>query len=359
MPKSQPSGSRNTQSRLGRGLGNLIPVPLQESPGKSQATPGAVPGRPAPGRPPRPIAEPADRATESSLPATPTATLAGPEADGREDVISFLPLTSLISGKYQPRGAIDPAGIQALATSIAKSGLMQPLVVRPALDRPAHFEVIAGERRWKALQHLGRTQAPAVIRPVGDQQAAELALVENLQREDLNPMDRAAALRRLVEEFGLTHQQVAEQVGMDRATVTNVIRLNELDSQTAALVRSGVLAAGHAKVLLGVSDPVRRVELAEASVRQDWSVRHLESAVKGGTEVPRGTSPKPASRTATSAHIAQLERQLEAHLGTRVTVRLARKKGAGELRVKFFSLDEFDGLMQRIGFRDGESRLIV
>jgi ParB family chromosome partitioning protein len=285
------------------------------------------------------------------------ATVTSPAAT--EDAIEFIPLAALTSGKYQPRGSIDPTGIQALASSIAKSGLMQPLVIRPLPGRTDRYEVIAGERRWKALQHLGRSHAPAIIRAVGDQQAAELALVENLQREDLNPMDRAAALRRLVDEFGLTHQQLAEQVGMDRATITNVLRLNELDSQTAALVRSGALSAGHAKVLVGLADAPRRIELAEAAVTQEWSVRQLESAVKAGTPVPRGTPAKPSARSGTGAHVAQLERQLEAYLGTRVAVRLGRKKGAGELRVKFFSLDEFDGLMQRIGFRDDNSRIVV
>jgi ParB family chromosome partitioning protein len=247
--------------------------------------------------------------------------------------------------------------LEALAASIAASGLMQPIVVRPAPDGAGQYEVIAGERRWRALERLGKQEAPVIVRTVGDQEAAELGLVENLQREDLNPMDRAAALRRLADEFGLTHQNLAARIGLDRATVTNLLRLTELDPETAGLVREGALSAGHARVLVGISDVARRCGLAALAAREGWSVRHLEERARDAS-VPRGTSARRTSATQ-SAHAARLERQLQEHLGTRVSLRLTRKKGVGELRIRFFSLDEFDGIMQRMGFRGDEGQLRV
>ncbi len=254
---------------------------------------------------------------------------------------------------------MDQPALNALAGSIATAGLMQPLVVRPLASEPGAYEVIAGERRWRALEILGRAEAPAMVRHVGDQQAAELALVENLQREDLNAMDRAAALQRLTEEFGLTHQQVAERVGVERVSVTNLLRLNELDLRTAEFVRTGSLSAGHGKVLAGITDVSVRVRLAESAAREEWSVRQLERNSQDDQIVPRGTKRGSGAKQLPSAHIARLERALEGHLGTRVRVKLGRKKGVGEVRIQFFSLDEFDGLMQRIGFQDGETHLTV
>jgi ParB family chromosome partitioning protein len=218
------------------------------------------------------------------------------------------------------------------------------------VGQSGRYELIAGERRWRAMDRLGRTEVPAIVQAVDDAKAAELSLVENLQREDLNPMDRASALRRLADEFGWTHQELADRVGLDRPSISNLLRLNELDAACAAHVRSAALSLGHAKVLLGVSDLSVRRSLAEQAVGQDWSVRQLEAAVRDGAVVPRGTT-RGKGRTPGSAHLADLRRQLEEHLGTRVELKVGRKKGSGELRIQFFTLDEFDGLMQRIGFK--------
>lgn len=254
---------------------------------------------------------------------------------------------------------MDPAALEALAASIATSGLMQPLVVRPIVGAPGVYEVIAGERRWRALERLGRTEAPAIVRSVPDQEAAELSLVENLQREDLNPMDRAAALQRLVEEFALTHQDLAARIGLDRATITNLLRLNTLDAETASHIRDGSLTAGHAKVLAGIADVSRRCGLAALAVQGGWSVRQLEREATERADVPRGTSKAKSDAPTGRAHLQRLERDLQEHLGTRVRIQLGRKKGVGELRIQFFSLDEFDGLMQRIGFQGEDARLRV
>lgn len=272
-------------------------------------------------------------------------------------MVQFVPLRALRAGRYQPRVSMDPAGLEALSASIAASGLMQPIVVRPAPDGSGNFEVIAGERRWRALERLGKQEAPVIVRSVGDQEAAELGLVENLQREDLNPMDRAAALRRLTDEFGLTHQALAGRIGLDRVTVTNLLRLTELDPETAGYIRDGSLSAGHARVLVGVPDVARRCGLAAQASQGGWSVRQLEERARSA-DVPRGTS-KRRQPSGSSAHAARLERQLQEHLGSRVSLRLSRKKGVGELRIQFFSLDEFDGIMQRMGFTGEEGQLRV
>lgn len=341
MSKSSNDSLKPGPSKLGRGLGSLIPVPVPPkpvvSPEASGVTSGANSSTPAAG----------------SIVGTPTVVEvkggSAPRSSESHGAV-MLPIRALQPGKYQPRGGFDPSALEALATSIERSGLMQPIVVRPLASRGGTYEIIAGERRWRAMDRLGHTEVPAIIQHVDDARAAELSLVENLQREDLNPMERAVALRRLGDEFGWTHQELAARIGIDRATVTNLLRLNELDPGTAAHLRNGSLTLGHAKVLLGVAEVPARRAFADRAVAEQWSVRHLEAAIRE-VLVPRGTTKGRRKGGTSSAHLADLRRQLEEHLGTRVDVRLGRRKGAGELRIQFFSLDEFDGLMQRIGFK--------
>jgi ParB family chromosome partitioning protein len=351
----QDDRSRATQSKLGRGLGSLIPVPISRAPEVAVAAPVALG---APVMPVTPVT-PAAPESGSAVTGAPAAVEVKPAAkDARQQVDSlaaapqvvFLPVRSIRPGKYQPRGAMDPVALESLARSIEQSGLMQPIVVRRVANARDQFELIAGERRWRAMDRLGRSEVPAIVQDVDDSKAAELSLIENLQREDLNPMDRAAALRRLSDEFSWTHQELSQRIGVDRATVTNLLRLNELDGGTAAHVRAGSLSMGHAKVLLGIGDVTTRRALAESAVAHDWSVRQLEAAVREKGVVPRGTTRRKAGAPA-SNHLSDLRRQLEEHLGSRVDLRVGRTKGAGELRIQFFSLDEFDGLMQRIGFK--------
>jgi len=358
MAKAPDDRSKTTQSKLGRGLGSLIPVPIQRP---------AAPVPPvAPTTSNQPVAAPVEDtsapAKVSSVPDAPvvrtrdiaavepkpSVTTRATEANG-DQVVVFIPVRAIQPGKYQPRGSLDPAALETLARSIEQSGLMQPVVVRALSGEPGRYELIAGERRWRAMDRLGKVEIPAIVQVVDDRQAAELSLIENLQREDLNPMDRASALRRLADEFSMTHQDLASRVGLDRATVSNLLRLNELDATTAGHVRTGAISLGHAKVLLGVGDVTRRRAYAEQVASHAWSVRELEAAIREGVSVPRGTTTRKGA--AKSAHLADLRRQLEEHLGTRVDIRVGRKKGAGELRIQFFSLDEFDGLMHRIGFK--------
>jgi ParB family chromosome partitioning protein len=342
MARQNIGKHEQSPSRLGRGLGALIPVPVARpatpanspsAPRQAQAAGGATAARQV-------IAEPKD--------------VPGLEPGGVR-VIS-LPVDSISPGEFQPREHIAPQALASLAESIRQSGLMQPVVVRATAG--GMHELIAGERRWRAIMSLGWTHIPAIVQDVNDQAAAELALIENVQREDLNPMERAKALRRLADEFGLSHQELGQRVGLDRATVTNLLRLNDLDGATAQAVRDGTIAMGHAKVLLGVADPTHRSQVLKQAISESWSVRQLEEAVRAlSPRVPRGTSGRAGVAATPSAHIAQLQRALEEYLGTRVHVRVGRRKGAGEIRVAFHSLDEFDGLMQRIGFNT--NRLIV
>lgn len=339
MAKQNVGKHEQPPSRLGRGLGALIPVPVA--------------------RPVAPVVNPSTtnqgKATEVARPVA--AEPKDPPVAGANGVrVITLPIEAISPGEFQPREHIAPQALASLAESIRQSGLMQPVVVRPAAG--GKYELIAGERRWRAIMSLGWTHIPAIVQDVSDQAAAELALIENVQREDLNPMERAKALRRLADEFGLSHQEVGQRVGLDRATVTNLLRLNDLDGLTAQAIRDGLISMGHAKVLLGVTDPARRSQVLQQAIGEAWSVRQLEEAVRAlSPRVPRGTSGRSGALVTPNAHIAQLQRALEEYLGTRVHVRVGRRKGAGEIRVAFHSLDEFDGLMQRIGFNT--NRLIV
>lgn len=354
MAKASDDRSKATQSKLGRGLGSLIPVPIQRP-----AAPAPAVTSPSPEPPDETSAAPSSAPVAPAAPVVRTREIAAVEPkpsvsnraveEPKDQVVVFIPVRAVQPGKYQPRGSMDPAALETLARSIEQSGLMQPVVVRALAGEPGRYELIAGERRWRAMDRLGKPEIPAIIQVVDDRQAAELSLIENLQREDLNPMDRASALRRLADEFAMTHQDLASRVGLDRATVSNLLRLNELDAATAGHVRSGAISMGHAKVLLGVGDVSRRRTLAEQVAAHTWSVRELEAAIREGGSVPRGTTTRKGATK--SAHLADLRRQLEEHLGTRVDIRVGRKKGAGELRIQFFSLDEFDGLMHRIGFK--------
>ena len=331
--------------KLGRGISALLGAPVQiqipvaETSDRQLREPPSTPERPA---------------QAQSVIATPQTHVAeGDSGHTRETPLHGLreiPVEQIVPNRRQPRSDFDPESLKTLAESIRQAGLMQPIMVRPTTRG---FELVAGERRWRAAKLLGMVTIPAFVRELDDAASAELALVENIQREDLNPMERAFALRRLATDFSLTHQVIADKVGLDRASVTNLLRLSELDSTTADLVRSGKLSQGHGKALLGVSDLGRRADLAARAVSLDWSVRELERQVQGGQRGNRHEDSSVSSNTETSArhaNVADLERQLSEHLGTRVVLQLGRKKGSGRLICDFYSLDQFDGLLQRMGY---------
>jgi ParB family chromosome partitioning protein len=289
-------------------------------------------------------------ATSHQIPGTPSAARESqqPASAGLQDVS----VDQIRPNARQPRQDFDPSAIDSLAESIRVAGIMQPIVVRPSVD--GTFEIIAGERRWRAARQLGLLTVPAVVRDVDDRTAAEWALIENIQRADLNPIERAAGLRRLIDDFGLTHQELGERVGLDRASVSNLLRLHDLDPFSRDAVRTGRLSQGHAKALLAISRLDLRQTLAAAAMSGEWSVRELERRVRQATEATSSPSVSPdALPIRSSAHLADLERRLSEHLGSRVTIQLGRKRGSGRILIDFFTLDQFDGILSRLGFQEG------
>jgi ParB family chromosome partitioning protein len=261
--------------------------------------------------------------------------------------IASIPVGSIVPNSRQPRQHFDPDSLKTLADSIRTSGLMQPVVVRPT---SGGYELVIGERRWRAAKAAGLTDIPAVVRALDDRTSAEWALVENLQREDLNPIERAEAFRGLQNEFGLTHQEIADQVGLTRSAVTNQIRLNDLDDGLRELVRTGSLSAGHGRTLLAITNLETRLKLARDAMRHGWSVRELERRTRQAPRTGAVAASLSQAADATRRQHEALARQLGTHLGTRVRINTGRKKGSGQLVIDFYDLDQFDGLMNRFGF---------
>lgn len=266
------------------------------------------------------------------------------------DGLRQLTVEAIKPNRYQPRQAMDETALNQLAASIRADGLMQPIVVRPA-GEAGKFELIAGERRWRAAQLADVETVPAIVRDIDDQQAAEWALIENLQREDLNAIDRAEAFQRLADQFGLSHQQIADRVGLERSTVANLIRLLDLCNEVRQLVRDGLLSMGQARAIAGLLDVPAQQAIAQRAVKQGLSVRQVEAAVRElGRSSGAGASTG-AKQGGKSAYLADLERQIAEQLQTRVTIRPGRKKGAGMMTVEFYSLDQFDALLSRFGVK--------
>lgn len=242
---------------------------------------------------------------------------------------------------HQPRKNFDEAAILSLAASIKSSGLVQPIVVRKAggSDR---YELIAGERRLRAAKTAGLATIPVLIREADPYKQAQMALVENIQREDLNPVDRAQAYRALIEQLGLTQSELASRIGEDRSSIANYLRLLDLDQPVREMIATGKLTLGHAKILAGITDRARQLELAQRTVSQDLSVRNLERILE---EAPPA-APTPAAEP--SAHVRDLERTLASQLGLRVQLR-ASQKGKGRLVIHYANLDQFDQLLERLG----------
>jgi ParB family chromosome partitioning protein len=261
--------------------------------------------------------------------------------------LRLLGVAQLQPGRYQPRSGMDQERLAELAESIKAQGVIQPIVVREvARDR---FEIIAGERRWRAAQLAGLADIPAVVREVADQAAIAMALIENIQREDLNPLEEAAALKRLIEEFSLTHQDAAQAVGRSRAAVSNLLRLLDLPEAVRILLEKHRLEMGHARALITLPE-AQASALALQAADGGWSVRELEERVR---QLQAGKDEgKPAGKTAAGkrnvdADIAALERSLSEKLATRVALQHGRN-GRGKLVIQYHSLDELDGILERI-----------
>lgn len=261
----------------------------------------------------------------------------------KEDVdgeLKHLPIEFLERGRYQPRRDMDPVALEDLANSIKVQGIMQPIVVRPLLG-PNQYEIIAGERRWRASQLAGLDKVPCVIRAVSDEAAIAMALIENIQREDLNPIEEAAALQRFQDEFDLTHQQLAEAVGKSRTTVTNLLRLMSLSAEARKLVEHGDLEMGHARAILTL-DTVKQTDAARAIVAKGLSVRQTEALVRRLQQEKMATGD-----TKIDPDIKLLQDDLSDKLGAPVMIQHSAK-GKGRLVIRYSSLDELDGILDHI-----------
>ena len=257
-----------------------------------------------------------------------------------EERLERLPLSQLTRGKYQPRRDIQPEALEELADSIRAQGVMQPIVVRPIGE--SRYEIIAGERRWRASQLAELDTIPAVIRDVSDEVALALALIENIQRENLNPVEEALALKRLIDEFELTQQQVADAVGKSRAQVANLLRLLALDPEVQTLLERGDLDMGHARALL-VLPAAKQRRAAHEVVNKDLTVRDTEALVK---RLAQG-EPKKTAAAPVSPDVARLETRLGEVLGARVRIQHGRG-GKGRVTIRYSSLEELDGILEHI-----------
>lgn len=270
-----------------------------------------------------------------------------PEATSAANATATLPVTSLQAGKYQPRTRMDEGALNELADSIRAQGLLQAILVRPVTDgkNGVTHEIIAGERRFRAAQLAGLTDVPVLVRDVDDQGAAAMALIENIQREDLNPLEEAQGIQRLIDEFHFTHEQAAHSVGRSRSAVSNLLRLLNLAKPVQSMLMAGDIDMGHARALLAV-DAATQITLANEVVAKRMSVRDAEKLVVRQTTGQRSgkpsTGPKDKSRD-----ITRLEEELSDALATSVTIKLG-KRNSGELVVSFGDLDQLDGLIARL-----------
>ena len=249
-----------------------------------------------------------------------------------------LPVESLVPGKYQPRTRMDEAALNELADSIRSQGLMQPILARGVPG--GRYEIIAGERRWRASQIAGLKQVPVLVREVTDDVALKMALIENIQRENLNPLEEAHGIQRLINEFDMTHQTAAESVGRSRTAVSNLLRLLNLAKPVQAHLMNGELDMGHARALLALTH-ARQVEAANEVAHKGLSVRETERLVA------RLLKPEPKRAEKRDRDVVRLEEDLSERLGTSVRI-AANRKGAGRLSIEFNSLDQLDGLLRRI-----------
>lgn len=258
------------------------------------------------------------------------------------DKLRTVSVDRLQPSRFQPRKEINKDKLQELADSISAQGVVQPIVARALADN--RYEIIAGERRWRASQLAGLHEVPVVVRDVSDQAALAIALIENIQREDLNPLEEAEAMQRLLDEYGLTHQQLADAVGKSRATVTNLLRLNELHPETKQLLLSNAIEMGHARALLGL-DGTKQAELARQVAAKQLSVRATEALVqqlREGNPIP--ASPPPEAK---DPDIRSLEESLATRFGAPVSIRHGRK-GAGKLIIEYGSLDQLEGVLEKL-----------
>jgi ParB family chromosome partitioning protein len=278
------------------------------------------------------------KSLDALLSYTPAPNSGDGEVESRDSELSQLPVEQIQRGKYQPRREMDPQTLEELANSIRAQGIIQPLIVRPMDGK---YEIIAGERRWRAAQLAGLTEVPVIIRDIPDEAASAIALIENIQRENLNPIEEAMALARLINEFNMTHQQVAEAVSKSRATVTNLLRLLVLPEEVKTLLERGQLEMGHARALITLPESAQ-LEAAHLIVARHLSVRETENLVRRLQAPAASPSKKPAD-----PDVMRLQETLTHHLKLRVAIQ-CNAKGRGKLVIHYRNLNELDNLLSQL-----------
>jgi ParB family chromosome partitioning protein len=275
------------------------------------------------------------------------ALLAGDMASvGEADSLLMLKVEQLQPGKYQPRSYMDEAALKTLAESIKTQGIMQPILVRQLSDE--RYEIIAGERRWRASQMAGLKEVPVLVREIADEAALAMALIENIQRENLNPLEEAQGIKRLIDEFAMTHEKAAASVGRSRVAVSNLLRLLTLSEPVQDLIMHGKLDMGHARTLVGL-DGAQQVMLAEQIMQNDLSVRETEQLVKKhlATTVSNQSGKSAVHAASVSQDILSLQESLSEQLGATVSIR-AQANGSGVLKISYASLDQLDEIIAKI-----------
>jgi len=268
--------------------------------------------------------------------------------EARHGDIQHVPLAKILRNPAQPRTQFDPATIRELAGSVRERGVLQPVLLRPAGDG---FQLVAGERRFLAAREAGFHTIPSIIRPLTDREALLIALIENIQRENLNPMDEARAYYRLAMEYGLPHEEIGERVGRDRSTVSNILRFNNLPQETQSLLETGGITAGHARALLALPTAKRQNDFAKSAAAHGWSVRELEERVRRAGAGEKSARPRRSPKRAFSAELMSVEDDLMRALGSRVRI-TRRRGGAGSIFIDYHSGEELDrlvGLLKSIG----------
>jgi ParB family chromosome partitioning protein len=261
--------------------------------------------------------------------------------------IQHVPLTKIVRNPAQPRTQFPPAAIQELAASIRERGVLQPVLLRPSGEG---FQLVAGERRFLAAREAGFNSIPAIVRPLTDREALLIALIENIQRENLNPIDEARAYYRLAAEYGLQHEEIGRRVGKDRSTISNIIRFNNLPGQIQSLLETDKLSAGHARALLSIQSEKQQIDMGVTAASNGWSVRELEERVKRAG-VPRVAKPRRAPRRAFSAELMALEDELMRLMGSKVRI-TRRRGGSGSVLIDYHSEAELErilGLLRDVG----------
>ena len=268
------------------------------------------------------------------------ALLANDEEVTQGDALMMLKVDQLQPGKYKPRSYMDDAALQALADSISSQGIMQPILVRNSAANK--YEIIAGERRWRASQIAGLADVPVLVREIADDSALAMALIENIQRENLNPLEEAQGIKRLIDEFAMTHEKAANAVGRSRAAVTNLLRLLLLSAPVQAMLMHNKLDMGHARALIGL-DAAQQIMLANKIVQQDLSVRDVENLVKKLAQ----TSAPATHKTTVNHDVLALQNTLSEKIGASVNI-AAKQNGSGMLKISYANLDQLDDIIRKI-----------